>query len=164
MVLCIPDSKIKSILTWQSRHPAIRILCTWEDPWDLSIRSRCPSCKSINVVHMDVMVQAMEGWAREYLGYVASTLCMVFYGDYWWLFSSAVNINLWEMKEYVGEDTQLLMLVRLTWISAQLILKTVSISSERTKVWVTIELAKVWHPSWCHLDLSNSIVVTRDSL
>lgn len=59
------------------------------------------------------------------------------------LSSSAASVNRWELEEYVGEDTQLLMLVPLTWISGQLVLKTVSIGSERTKIWATIDLAKV---------------------
>jgi hypothetical protein len=37
--------------------------------------------------------------------------------------SSAANVNLWKLEEYVGEDTQLPMLVPLAWISGQLILK-----------------------------------------
>jgi hypothetical protein len=57
--------------------------------------------------------------------------------------SKAVNVCLWELGEYQDHDAQLLHLIHPRWINGQLARTMVSIGSTRTKVWATVDLAKV---------------------
>ena len=57
--------------------------------------------------------------------------------------SHAVNIQLWELGEYWNHNTSLPSLIDPCWINNQLALTTVSICQNKTKVWATIDLAKV---------------------
>ena len=57
--------------------------------------------------------------------------------------SEAVNVRLWELGEYRDHDARLPHLIDPRWINGQLARTTVSIGSTRTKVWATVDLAKV---------------------
>ena len=57
--------------------------------------------------------------------------------------SKAVNVRLWELGEYQDHDARLPHLIDPHWINRQLARTTVSIGSTRTKVWATVDLAKV---------------------
>ncbi|KAG0701855.1 hypothetical protein DFH29DRAFT_999846 [Suillus ampliporus] len=51
---------------------------------------------------------------------------------------TSVDICLWELGEYIDQDTQLPALIDLDWITGQVAMTTVSIGDTRTKVWATI--------------------------
>lgn len=54
-----------------------------------------------------------------------------------------VNVRLWDLGEYQGQDTGFPAFIDPDWIKGQLAMTTVSIGQNRTKVWATIDLAKV---------------------
>jgi hypothetical protein len=57
--------------------------------------------------------------------------------------SRSVNVQLWALGEYQNHAASLPSLIDPCWINSQLALTTVSIGQNRTKVWATIDLAKV---------------------
>jgi hypothetical protein len=57
--------------------------------------------------------------------------------------SRAVDVQLWELGEFRNHDASLPSLIDPCWINSQLALTTVSIGQNKTKVWATIDLAKV---------------------
>ena len=57
--------------------------------------------------------------------------------------SIAVNVHLWELGEYQDVEARLPALIDPDWIQGQLALTTVSIGRTKTKVWATVDLAKV---------------------
>ena len=59
--------------------------------------------------------------------------------------SQSVNVRLWELAEYIGPEAGVPHLVDPAWIKGQLALTTVSIGRDKTKVWATVDLAKVRH-------------------
>jgi len=59
--------------------------------------------------------------------------------------SKALNVRLWELGEYRDHDAYLPPLIDPRWIKGQLARTTVSIGPSRTKVWATVDLAKVRH-------------------
>lgn len=56
--------------------------------------------------------------------------------------SASIKVQLWKLGEYRNE-TQLPYLIDPDWIISQLGMSVVSIGRERTKVWATVDLAKV---------------------
>jgi len=54
--------------------------------------------------------------------------------------SASVDTHLWELGEYIDEDTQLPTFIDLDWITGRLAMTTVSLGDARTKVWATILL------------------------
>jgi hypothetical protein len=54
-----------------------------------------------------------------------------------------VNVRLWEIGEYRNHDALYPALIDPDWINGQLALTTVSIGENRSKVWATVDLAKV---------------------
>lgn len=73
------------------------------------------------------------------------------------LYSSAdVNVCLWDLGEYQDHDTVFPSFIDPDWIRGQLAMTMVSIGQNKTKVWATIELAKVcilYMPSDLNTDL-----------
>ena len=57
--------------------------------------------------------------------------------------STDVNVCLWDLGEYQDQAVGFPGLIDLDWIKGQLVMTTVSIGQNRTKVWATIDLAKV---------------------
>lgn len=54
-----------------------------------------------------------------------------------------MSVRLWTLGEYLEDEVQLPRLIDPDWINGQLAMTTVSVSVEKTKVWATINLAKV---------------------
>jgi hypothetical protein len=88
------------------------------------------------------MVQGMERAAREALGRLVSSHYPIL-DLYYCLFSASVNVRLWELGEYQGQETTLPHLIDPGWIKGYLARTTVSIGQDRLKVWATVDLAKV---------------------
>jgi hypothetical protein len=57
--------------------------------------------------------------------------------------SANVNVRLWDLGEYQDQDASLPAFIDPDWIKGHLAMTTVSIGQSRTKVWATIDLAKV---------------------
>jgi hypothetical protein len=58
--------------------------------------------------------------------------------------SADVNVHLWDLGEYQDQDAAgFPAFIDPDWIKGQLAMTTVSIGQNRTKVWATIDLAKV---------------------
>lgn len=66
--------------------------------------------------------------------------------------SQSVNVRLWELGEYLSPETRVPSLIDPAWIKGQLALTTVSIGRDKTKLWATVDLAKV-----CHLDMIRDV-------
>ncbi|KAG1790943.1 uncharacterized protein HD556DRAFT_1445718 [Suillus plorans] len=64
-------------------------------------------------------------------------------GMVWNKFAESVSVQLWTLGEYLEDEVQLPRLIDPDWINGQLAMTTVSVSVEKTKVWATINLAKV---------------------
>ncbi|KAG2351109.1 hypothetical protein BDR07DRAFT_1502581, partial [Suillus spraguei] len=63
-------------------------------------------------------------------------------GVVWVKFTESVSVRLWTLGEYLEDEVQLPHLIDPDWINGQLAM-TVFIGVEKTKVWATINLAKV---------------------
>jgi len=59
------------------------------------------------------------------------------------ILSHLINVRLWEIEEYEVHNADFPALIDPEWIQGQLALTTVSIGHSKTKVWATINLAKV---------------------
>lgn len=57
--------------------------------------------------------------------------------------STIVNVYLWKLEEYQNYNISYLTLIDSNWINRQLALTTVSIGENKSKVWATVDLAKV---------------------
>lgn len=57
--------------------------------------------------------------------------------------SADVNVRLWDLGEYQGQDAGLPAFIDLDWFKGQVAITTVSIGQSRTKVWATVDLTKV---------------------
>jgi hypothetical protein len=67
-----------------------------------------------------------------------------------------VNVHLWELAEYQDQDAGLPAFIDPEWIKGQVAMTTVSIGENRTKVWATVDLAKVrilYMPCYLFVDL-----------
>jgi hypothetical protein len=70
--------------------------------------------------------------------------------------SAEVNVHLWELAEYQDQDAGLPAFIDPEWIKGQVAMTTVSIGENRTKVWATVDLAKVrilYMPCYLFVDL-----------
>ena len=56
---------------------------------------------------------------------------------------NCVGVHFWNLDEYLGPDTLIPTLVDPSWIHTHLSLKTISVGTDRKKVWATINLVKV---------------------
>jgi hypothetical protein len=66
--------------------------------------------------------------------------------------SESVNVHLWELGQYISQDSHLPQLIDLNWLQSLLGMAVVSVGEERRKVWATIDLSKVIHITFlCHL-------------
>jgi len=57
--------------------------------------------------------------------------------------SAHVNVCLWALEEYQGQDADFSAFINPEWINGHLTMTMVSIGQNRTKVWATVGLAKV---------------------
>jgi len=57
--------------------------------------------------------------------------------------STDVNVHLWDLGEYQERHADFPLFIDPDWIKGHLAMTTVSIGRNRTKVWATVDLAKV---------------------
>jgi hypothetical protein len=82
---------------------------------------------------------------------------------YYYLSSASVNVHLWELGEYQGQETNLPHLIDPGWIKGYLAHTTVLIGQDRLKVWAMVDLAKVHHSKLPNNVYANVYWVYSDS-
>ena len=95
------------------------------------------------MVCLGAMVQTVVGGTRPNMGQIVSLRAPFVDNSIISRPSADVNVRLWDLGEYQGQEAGFPAFIDPDWIKGHLAMTTVSIGQSRTKVWATIGLAKV---------------------